>query len=76
MNDNQQQIEGQPIPKMSDELVAKSDLAALQYGRGWGASQFTPDYDTSSDLTLAFEAGQRWMYSELTEAKASPVPKS
>jgi len=54
-------------PKMSDELAALSDIAALEYGKdnGQNVCREEYDYDNSADLTDAHEAGQSWMYRKL-----------
>lgn len=52
------------IPKMSDELAAQSDVAALEYSKNnAGDSQ----YLTEADICEAHEAGQSWMYRKMQE---------
>lgn len=57
------QPEGE-MPKMSDELAAQSDVAALEYSKNnAGDSQ----YLTGADICEAHEAGQSWMYHKMQE---------
>jgi len=53
------------VPKMSDELAAQADIAAIEYGKEHGTSGAPFSYDNSGDLTNAHEAGQSWMYREM-----------
>jgi len=59
--------------KMSDELGAKADIAAIEYGETNGQSVCREeiDYDNSADLTDAFLAGQSWMYREMQKELSS-----
>jgi len=56
--------EVQDSPKMSDELAARADVAAIEYGEtnGQNVCREEVDYDNSADLTEAFLAGQNWIY--------------
>lgn len=57
------------IPKMSDELAAMSDVAALEYGKENGVRLRSGDIDfyNGADLTNAFEKGSSWMYRQMRE---------
>jgi len=61
------------VPKMSDELAAMADVAAIEYGdtNGQSVCREEIDYDNSADLTDAFLAGQNWMYREMQKEISS-----
>lgn len=52
------------IPKMSDQLAAESDMAAIDYGQVCEKFIGSSPYD-NTHITEAFEQGQSWMYRKL-----------
>jgi predicted nucleic acid-binding Zn-ribbon protein len=54
------------VPKMSDELAALSDVAALEYSKKNGRETYSY-YDNGADICDAHEAGQSWMYHKMQE---------
>jgi hypothetical protein len=59
--------------KMSHELAALADLAAIEYGvtNGQSVCREEVDYDNSADLTDAFTTGQSWMWAAINHELSS-----
>lgn len=66
-------VEGEAPEKMSNQLAAEADMAAIEYGKQQGFDVLNEcgdrmvDYNIAADLTDAFEAGQNWMWRKMQE---------